>query len=187
MLRSLNGSCHLRGRLPLRFFSAGLRTSARQPALQSLPVASGTYPPPKNISGAPSTPVPPVALPPHRRQVHAIVTDSGPAISPFYGRGFIDDPIDMSAAWRERSGWRGWGDPMKKFSGGGQVPLATANVCVAGCRAHVPAPARQFFIGGKPAAAGPVQRPQRRLSSRDPLSREASRSTERFASGLLIR
>ena len=72
--------------------------------MATLPVASGTCPPPENIPGGPSPPVPPAALPPRRRQVHAIVADSGPAISNLYSRGFIDDPLDLSAAWRERSG-----------------------------------------------------------------------------------
>ena len=66
----------------------------------------------------------------------------------FHGAQFIDDPLDMSAAWRERSGWRGWGDPMKKLSGGGQVPLANTVVCQAGYHAHVPAPPDNFSSGG---------------------------------------
>ena len=109
MLRSLNGSCHLRGRLPLKCLPAGAGTSARQRARQTLVVASGTCPPPENISGAPSAPVPPVALPPHRRHVDAIVADSGHLSS--YDANVVDDPVVMSAAWRERSGWRGWKGP----------------------------------------------------------------------------
>ena len=77
MLRSLHGSCHLRGRLPLKCFPAGFGTSGRRPAWPTSPVASGTCPPPENIPGAPSAPMPPATLPPHRRQVDAIVADSG--------------------------------------------------------------------------------------------------------------
>ena len=84
--------------------------------------------------------------------------------------GVSDDPVDLSAAWRERNGWRGWRAPDEKSSGGGQVPLARANACRAGLHSDVPNPARRLFSREAPAATGPVQPPQRRPPSRDLLS-----------------
>ena len=85
--------------------------------------------------GGSSAPAPPAALPTHRGQVTAIVSnDRLKRLSQTTERAFGVKAVARPAAWRERSGWRGGRDPMRKFSGGGQVPLAngeTANTVTA--------------------------------------------------------